>query len=69
MNIHHLSTQLEITFWSMAIPMMSRSRLLARAIQTAYDLKLHRFTLPAILLVGGAMSLVIGFLTGLIFGG
>jgi hypothetical protein len=69
MNIHHLSTQLEITFWTLAIPMMSRSKLLARTIQTVYDLKLHRFTLPAILLVGGALSLVIGFLTGLVFGG
>lgn len=69
MDIRHLPAQLELTFWSLAIPMMGRSKLLVRLIQAVYDIRLNRFAFPALLLVGSILGVSIGFLIGLLFGG
>jgi len=69
MDIRYLSTQLEITFWTLAIPMMSRSKVVGRVIRTIYAIKLHRFAFPAILLAGSILGAALGFLIGLVLGG
>jgi hypothetical protein len=62
--IHRLAESIELSFWNIAIPLMTRSTIVRNGIRTVYQIQ-HDHRLRKDLLLSCAISLL-GFATGLI---
>ncbi len=65
-DVKHMTRQLELSFWSMVIPMMSRSKSLHRLLPALYELS-RKEKIASGLKKVGVLSLS-GFVIGILLG-
>lgn len=70
MNIKRIPAQLEISFWSTVIPLMSETPPLRRLIQGIYDLIQgeHQYRVIKQAMIWSGTGLLLGFVLGLLMG-
>ncbi len=65
-DIKQMSRQLELSFWTFTIPILSNSRLLHRVLPAVYDISRKENVIPA--LKEGVIFSVSGFAFGIVIG-
>ena len=65
-DIKHMSRQLELSFWTFTIPILSNSRTLRRLLPALYDLSRKENMLP--ILKKGVVWSLGGFVLGIVLG-
>lgn len=68
MSPKQVMTQIELNFWSQAIPLMSEAKPVQKVVRFGYDLyqRHQELSLPSKVILWGSMGWIIGLTVGLV---